>query len=408
MHYEPYLRWIDHQKREMELLVERFANMNTHSRNLAGLEEFRNEMKSHLLQFGGELQELNMPPQTHVDEKGKKVTEPLGKALFLTLRPKAPIKVFLCGHMDTVYSQHSNFQRATRIDPETLLGPGVADMKGGLVIMLTALRAFEKSPYAEKIGFEILLTPDEEIGSPGSRGAIERCAKRNDIGLIFEPSFSDGALVSKRGGSSYFTVVAKGIAAHAGRDFHEGSSAIFTLFPVLQELQRMNSDQLIVNVGEIHGGTAANTVPDVAILQINMRSMQFEVMKEAEMHLSEFVKKDARLELHKGASRLPKVLDAASEKLLYQFLDTAATLGMTLEARETRGVSDGNIVSECGLPVVDTLGAVGGKLHSHDEFLKLESLTERAKLTALFLMKLATGEYSLEDHQPPPQQIELP
>ena len=405
MHYEPYLQWIDHQKNEMALLVERWANINSHSRNLQGLELFRNELKSHLLQYGGELQELNLPTHIKIDSHGKKVVEPLGKALFVTKRPEAPIKVFLCGHMDTVYSKDSHFQKVKKIDDNTLLGPGVADMKGGLVILLTALAAFEKSPYAKNIGWELLLTPDEEIGSPGSRGIIERSAKRNHLGLIFEPSFSDGALVSKRGGSSYFTIIARGKSAHSGRDFHEGSSAIYTILPVLQELERMNSNELIVNVGELSAGTAPNTVPDLAIARVNMRSMSLQTMLEAKNHILDFVKKDARIEFHEGASRLPKEFNPRTEKLLHDIVDAASKIGLTLESRETRGVSDGNILAEFNLPCIDTLGAIGGKLHSYEEYLKIDSLAPRAKLTALFLMKLANGEYQHNSPKPPTIQL---
>ena len=140
----------------------------------------------------------NSRPHELEDSAGSAVREPLGKALLIRKRPEAPLRLLLCCHTDTVYPSDHPFQKSVRIADNILRGPGVTDAKGGLVVMLLALEAFERSPWSAKLGWEVLINPDEEIGSPGSAPLLIQAAKRNDLGLIFEPSFPDGNLAGAR------------------------------------------------------------------------------------------------------------------------------------------------------------------------------------------------------------------
>lgn len=282
-------------------------------------------------------------------------------------------------------------------------GPGAADMKGGLVIMLKALEAFDKSPFAEKIGWEVLINPDEEVGSPASEQLFIKRASQFDIGLIFEPAFSDGSLVSERKGSINYTVVAHGKAAHAGRDYYAGRNAITGMARFVQGIETLNDRQrgITINVGTFEGGRSPNIVPDLAICKVNMR---FQNPKDLPMIVASVramvegctTPNGVTFELHDNGIRPPKPFNKANRLLFDALQACAQEIGLDVKWQPSGGVCDGNTLSAAGLPTVDTLGAVGGHIHTHDEYILIKSLAERAKLTAFFLMQLAKNKYVLE------------
>ncbi len=414
-HFLPYLQWIDHQRERMKDLVITWANINTHATNYQGLEEQMKALKKSFAALDAEIKEVELSPHTHVDEHGRKIKTPLGKALHIIKRPDAPLKILFAGHMDTVYPKNSSFQRVVDQDNVRLLGPGVCDMKGGLVVLLTALEAFEKSPYASKIGYEIIINPDEEIGSPGSHEVFEQAAKRHHLGLLFEPSHSDGSLVSSRAGSMKLSVVVKGKSAHAGRDFAKGRSALFALAPLIVDLEALNTlkpngdeenkgeeknfdDQVIVNCGEVRSGTGYNVVPDLAILRINVRAASPALLDSVKKKIEELVKKHAArdgiwMELHEDGTNPPKMVDYGTEKIIEWLAKCGKDLNMEIKTKPSRGACDGNFLASLGLSCIDTLGAVGGNIHTHNEFILIDSLPQRAKLTALLIMRLGAEEF---------------
>jgi glutamate carboxypeptidase len=327
------------------------------------------------------------------------VARPLGDALHLRLRPEAPRQVFLNIHMDTVYPPDGPFQSVTPLQAGLLRGPGVIDAKGGLVILLTCLEMLERTPWVKNLGCEILINPDEEIGSPGSRPLFAQAAARNQLGLIFEPAQAGGTLVSQRRGLGNFTFIIHGLAAHAGRDFAKGRSAVVALADLVTQLHALNAahPSVIVNVGRVEGGGAVNIVPDLAIAHVNMRTT--EIADEAllrgafEAMVQQLNARDGiRAELHGDFPAPPKKLDPATKALLQTITDCASTLGLQLGWRETGGVSDGNRLAALGLATVDSLGPRGGNVHNPQEFIHLDSLVERARVAALFLMKFAAGQ----------------
>lgn len=346
--------------------------------------------------LGGKISHLQLSPRKKIGDDGRHIEFPLGTALSIVKRPHAKLRVLLNGHMDTVYSSDSPFQRAERLDANTLKGPGVADMKGGLLVMLKALELFEKSPFAEHIGWEVLINPDEEIGSVGSHHHLAEAAKRNHLGLIFEPSFPDGALVNARKGSANFTIVASGTAAHAGRDFHQGRNAIHALAAAICELSHFNKKMphAIVNVGVVQGGQVSNIVPDMAFCRVNIRGTSENdlnhIIEKTKKNLYDIEKEtEVALTLHLETLRPPKLYDKPTQELFAKLECAAKELDIPFNLRESGGASDGNILSAEGLPVIDSLGVVGGKIHTSDEYMFIPSLLERIKLTALFLMQLA-------------------
>jgi len=279
----------------------------------------------------------------------------------------------------------------------------VIDAKGGLVVLLTALEAIEKSDVSKNIGWDVLINPDEEIGSPGSAPLLLQCAKENHLGLLFEPALPDGSIVGERKGSGGFSLIVRGRAAHAGRDFDQGRSAIVAVADAVGKLHTINGQipGVIVNVGRIDGGGAANVVPDLAIARINVRTSapqdEARVRERLDLIINELNARDGiRAELHGGVFSPPKLLDDRSRRLSDHVIACGHELGLNLSRKPSGGASDGNRLVAAGLPVVDSMGPRGGKLHSPEEFLVIDSLVERAKLAALVLMKLGSGEIRID------------
>jgi glutamate carboxypeptidase len=224
-------------------------------------------------------------------------------------------------------------------------------------------------------------------------------AKRNHVGLVFEPAIGEGNIVDTRKGSGVFTFIVHGRAAHSGRDFAAGRSAIAALATMVNKLHALNDtlSGIIVNVGKIEGGGAVNVVPDLAIARVNVRVTvpqdEAVIRERFQSIVDEANQLDGiRVELHGGIGSPPKVLDDKSRRLLDLIFACGRELGLSLSSQPSGGVSDGNKLAAAGLPVIDSLGPRGGKLHSPEEFLYVDSLPERAKLAFLVLAKLATGE----------------
>jgi len=388
--------WIESQSDRMIGLVSEWCAVNSYSYNLAGLEQL-----SHLLRAEwdrlGTVEEIALRSEEIVDPAGKVVQAPLGRALRIRKRPEVPYQVFLCIHMDTVYPPDGPFQQVTRIDTNTMRGPGVCDAKGGLAVMLIAVEALERSKWANQIGWEVLINPDEEIGSPGSSPLFEEASKRNHLGLLFEPALPDGSMVAERGGSGNYAAILRGRSAHAGRDFHEGRNAIVAAAQMSLKLSQLTSGGITVNVGKIDGGGPANVVPDLAICRFNVRAKTPQEQKTIQAQIEQVVGEikgidGISVQLHGGFHRPPKPLDAATRQLQQQVEACGKQLGIATNWRYSGGVSDGNQLAAAGLPNIDSLGPRGGSIHSPDEFLLVDSLTERAKLAVLMLMKIAQGE----------------
>jgi glutamate carboxypeptidase len=265
--------------------------------------------------------------------------------------------------------------------------------------MLIALEAFERSSWAEKLGWEVLINPDEEIGSPGSTRLLIQAAKRNHLGLVFEPSLPNGNLVGARKGSGNFTVIVKGKAAHAGRNPQLGRNAIDAIARFIVELASLADSEggTTTNVGYVQGGGPVNVVPDLAVCRLNVRVVTQVDQRSFEDGLNRLADEINRidgisLELHGSFARPPKQLDIKTLQLLEQVAGCGRDLGLSLQWFPTGGACDGNNLAAAGLTTIDSLGVTGGGIHSSEEFILLHSLVERAKLTALLLMKLAAGE----------------
>jgi glutamate carboxypeptidase len=373
--------YIDYPLAPLVDLLEEWVNINSHSSNMAGI--------SKLL--------LSLAPQfarLEPDEM-QEIFFPNTKGLFLSKREKASLQIYLGGHLDTVFPPTHPFQKAERVDTSMLVGPGTADMKGGLVVLLKALEAFEKLPEAKLVGWKIFLNSDEEIGSPESTSFIRACVQKCKVACLFEPTLDTGALVSKRKGSSNFIAVSRGKKAHAGRNPKSGYNAIYPLSQMIAQLANLSSETIFLNVGKVSGGEAANIVPDYAECVFNLRTETDKEQQATEVTLFQLAQQYG-IELIKKSSRPPKVFDTQTESLFYALKECAEQLSLTINWQESGGVCDGNTCSAAGVPTIDTLGVQGGNLHTEKEYVYVTSLPQKINLTTHFLRHIATSNIQLK------------
>lgn len=378
-------QWLDGQKTEATNLLIKWASINSWSENPSGLAEMAKVLKDSFSPLADKTEEIELP-----DWESK----PLGKALLFSKRKSSSNKILLGGHMDTVYPPNSPFQTCKK-EGSTLIGPGVADMKGGLVVLYLALAAFEKYGSNPDLGWITIINPDEEIGSPGSRNLWKEQAKEVKLALLFEPSFSDGALVTARKGSMNFHLKVTGTPAHAGRDFHKGKSAIKAISSFIHEAYKLSENyaDLSLNVAGLHSDFPLNVVASEASCMINIRSFDLADLEKIKLDLEKLslavgTQTETSFQLRLSLQKQPKPFTKETEDLLKQ-LESAAE--KKLLTRESGGLSDGNVLAEAGLPCIDTLGVIGGHLHTPNEYMEIESMIERAKLIFLFLNRFAKG-----------------
>lgn len=389
---------MDFNSQEMAERVIQWSNINSGSYNVLGLERMSSVLMQSFSELDCEGDLLSLPPIEQVASDGSLKKMDVGPLLRFWKRPEAPLKILLVGHMDTVFPIDHPFQRAFYKDEnkEILIGPGVTDMKGGLCVILEALKAFEKNQSSEKLGWELLINPDEEIGSIASASFLSERAKIQDLALLFEPAMDEeGTLVGARKGSGKFTVIVHGQTAHAGRDFHLGLNAICALADIILCLESLNGQRegFTLNIGKVEGGGPENVIPDLAIARLDIRiaKAEDETWARTEIeHCLERIQKQrqVRIELIGRFTRKPKQLEAKTLKLYELVVDLAKSLGQNLNWKSSGGCSDGNNLSAVGLPNIDTLGVCGGKIHSEGEYLRVESLGKRAELCFKILTHL--------------------
>jgi glutamate carboxypeptidase len=372
-----------------------WSAVNSGSRNLAGVERMAGLLADAFSALPGELKLVAPAKVETVDPAGKTVEVEHGKHLHLKVRPGAPVQLLLTGHMDTVYGIDHDFQETRWIADGVLNGPGVADMKGGLAVMLAALKAVEESAAAPNIGYEVVIDSDEEVGSPSSAALLIEAAKAKRAALTYEPAaLPDGTLAGARPGSGNFSFVVRGRSAHAGRNPEEGRNAIVAASELALRLAMSKTPGLSINPAKIDGGGPNNVVPDLAILRVNMRPADVELQLIAKSIIADRVaavaeEHEVQIEVHGGFGRPPKALTDEARALFNLVGQGGADLGQTIRWEATGGVCDGNNIAACGVPVVDTMGVRGGKIHSAEEYLIVESLAERAALSALTILRLA-------------------
>lgn len=378
--------------------VERWSAINSGSRNLAGLAVMAEALADAFSVLPGALALVEGTPVETMLADGRMEMLTHGRHLHLRVRPAAPVQMLLTGHMDTVYAVDHPFQQQRWVEPGILNGPGVADMKGGLALMLAALRAIEGTSEAASLGYEVIINSDEEVGSPSSAALLRQAAAGKIAALTYEPALPDGTLAGARAGSGNFSIRVTGRSAHAGRNPQDGRNALLAAADLALRLKAGSHAGLSCNPARIDGGGPNNVVPDHAVLRVNFRprTPDDEIFARAliDREMAEVAHgHEVTVHLHGGFGRPPKPMDTNAERLFGLVRQCGAELGLALGWRDTGGVCDGNNIAACGVPVVDTMGARGGSIHSEDEYLIADSLAERARLSALVMLRIAQGRF---------------
>lgn len=372
--------------------VERWASVNSGTRNLAGLATMAGLLADAFAVLPADIRLIEPEPVETVGADGIATPIDHGRHLLLSVRPGAERRLLFTGHMDTVYPVDHPFQSLHWRSANELVGPGVADMKGGLAVLLAALAAVEAVGVA--IGYDVLINSDEETGSLSSRRLIERSARGKLAALTYEPALPDGTLAGARGGTGNFSIVVRGRSAHAGRNPEDGRNALVAAAALAVRLSAAAVPGLTVNPARIDGGGPNNVVPDLAILRVNFRPRHAEAIAAAQAALDQAAtaiaaEHDVQVAVHGSFNRPPKPVDTGAARLFALVERCGADLGLTIARRDTGGVCDGNNIAAAGVPVIDTMGVRGGAIHSPDEYLLVDSLAERAGLSALTILRLA-------------------
>jgi glutamate carboxypeptidase len=375
--------------------VQIWAGINSGTDNLKGLSATASLLADAFGSLHGKVELIEPAPVERVLADGSIVQVEHGRHLVATVRPDAPIQLLLTGHMDTVFPVDHPFQEQQWLADGMLNGPGVADMKGGIAIMLAALSAADAQDMFHSVGYQVMINSDEETGSASSAELIKTLARGKLAAFTYEPTaLPDGTLAGARAGSGNFSIIITGRSAHAGRNPQEGRNALLAAADLALRLKQLTREGLSVNPAKIDGGSPNNVVPDHAVLRVNLRPHTSEIETQSHHEIKQLIRligkeHDVSIHLHGGFGRPPKPLDPQSEKLFGLVKQCGADLGLNIGWKSTGGVCDGNNIAACGIPVVDTMGVRGGSIHSAQEFLITESLVERAQLSTLTLLRIA-------------------
>ncbi|TSA87352.1 M20 family metallopeptidase [Deinococcus detaillensis] len=299
-------------------------------------------------------------------------------------------RVLVLAHADTVWPQGSLSDMPFRVEGVRVYGPGSYDMKGGIVGLFYALRSLEGNYPAG--GIEVLLTPDEEIGSHHSRAVIEQAAQRARVVLVIEPPVADShALKSGRKGVGHFLVELRGVAAHAGNKPREGASAISEAAHQILAVQALADPEkgTTVSVGAVSGGGAVNVIPAQARFEIDLRVSTLEEGERITQAMQALTPRDSRVEIKVsgGLNRPPFERSPATMKLFAQAKQLAAGLGFDLTEEVVGGGSDGNFTAPF-VPTLDGLGAPGDGAHAAHEHIRLDRWPDHVRLLTALLREV--------------------
>jgi glutamate carboxypeptidase len=384
--------------------LERLCSIDCGSYTPAGV----NEVASRVAAFLGE---VGARVERRADPSGRHGDTVIGS---LDGRPGAGPRVLLIGHMDTVFEAGTVAARPFRIDDGIAKGPGVSDMKGGLLAGLYALRAVAEAASAEAasadaatgkrlevadaLPFERIVfvaNPDEEIGSPSSTPHIRELAADSDACLVLESARANGDFVSARKGIFDLRITVHGQAAHAGVEPEKGRNAILAGANLVTAIQALNGrwPDVTANVGVFKAGTRPNIVPDHAALEVDVRAMTRTSLEAAVAAVRELATSpgvpDVTVEVETMAWWWPMEKLERSGHLADRAIELAARLGFSTTDVPTGGASDANTTSGMGIPTIDGLGPVGGRDHSPDEYLEVDSIVPRTALVAALLLAIA-------------------
>jgi len=368
------------EEKEMLLLIEKLVNIDSGSSNKEGIDQVSGLLRE-------EYEKLGLVVETSYQEVQ-------GNHLIIQHKDAKNPEIMLVAHMDTVFANGTAQERPFTIRGDRAYGPGVIDMKSSQVVLLYALKRLHK---AEPIMLEnvlIILTSDEEIGSPTSRALIEKHTANKKYALIMEPARQDGSLVTARRGAGELVLRVTGKAAHSGIEPQAGSSAIEELAQKIIKLHQLTDYKkgISVNVGLIEGGNTVNTVAPSAVAHVDLRISKIEQGAWLEQKIRDICAipdvEGTTIELIGGIERPPMVKNEQTIELLDVIKLVGEELGIDIKDMATGGGSDASFTSAKGVATIDGLGPIGGNAHTEEEYLEIESLVERTELLTRVIQRL--------------------
>jgi len=318
----------------------------------------------------------------------------LGDLVIGTLRGAGGPKILLIGHMDTVFEDGTVAERPYRTGGGRAFGPGVSDMKGGLLAGFFAVQALQDAGFDSFDTITYVCNPDEEIGSPFSGPVIRELAPLHDVAFVLEGARANGDIVSARKGITDYTMTIRGRAAHAGVEPETGRNALLEAAHKIIELQALNGrwPGVTVNVGVARGGTRTNVVPERCELHVDLRSPELKTLEAAEAEIdrimADHIVPDVVTEVQGNGWHRPMEKKEGGARLATIAIEVAAELGFELRDAATGGASDANTTSAAGTPTIDGLGPIGGDDHAPAEWVDLRSIAPRVALLAGIVARL--------------------
>lgn len=367
-------------------LLERLVNIDSGSGYAPGLTEVGKLVSAELQKLGATVQEV---PNTAPDKS---------QHLVATLKGSGKAKILLLAHMDTVFKEGTAKARPYRTDEKRAYGPGVSDDKGGIVVALAALQILKALDFKDYGQITLLLDASEETRSQAATELIASTAKQHDVVLNLEPGRPADGLVVWRKGSATAVVEVKGKSSHAGVSPELGRNAATEVAHQVLQLGNLGDAEkkTSVNFTVIEAGDRINVIPDHAVAKADVRAALPEEFDRVEKDLARIAanKRIADTEvttrLERGLPPMPQT--AASDRLLATAQGIYGELGRTLTVEGSGGAADASIAAGAGVPTLDGFGIVGGKLHTPEEYVELDSVTPRIYLLTRMLVELSKGQ----------------
>lgn len=353
--------------------LEELVNIESPSHYPEGVQKIAIWFKSKLEKLGWHTELINVGSE-------------VGPCLKATNKPTEQYDILLLGHMDTVFPQGTTANWPFSIQGDKVTGPGVSDMKGGLLYIYHAVKYFTENNLLNDSAICVLFNSDEEIGTTYSRSLVESIAQKSSAVLVLEPGRSNGAYVNARKGVGQYNLEFQGIAAHAGVAPQNGASALLEMFNWGIELSKLTdfNTGLTVNFGIAKGGTATNVVPEQAYAQVDLRISEPTQADIVDQKIKELLSNPFNPKVKTivtgGVNRPPMTTDAKTLKLCETVTELGKKIDLPVVWVATGGGSDGNFTSGLGIPTLDAMGPIGCDMHSHKETADIPSLNPRFNL----------------------------
>ena len=382
-----YLPRLQAYQEEMLARLATLVNIDSGTGQITGI----NQIMVHLHQWMTDLGfEVTLHP-----------TEGFGNNLVSHLRGKGTTRILLVGHVDTVYTQGAVQTQPFRVVDDIVYGPGVIDMKSGVIMCIFALRVLLEEGFDQFGDIYVVFNNDEEIGSTGSAPLLHDIAKRVDVGLVLESSRSANIITKARKGADKYMLEVSGISAHSGAEPQKGRSAVVELAHKIIAINNISTlfYGVTCNVTRISSSEQLNMVPDMARCHISVRAYDERGLDMAAAALQQIVAgcsvPDTKTRLVRMPGRRPYQPTPAMLDLLHMTQIEGTALGLNIVAEGKGGVSDANTLMAAGIPTLDSLGPIGGGMHNLDrEYLRVDSIALRGALLAGLLQRTSLSKYT--------------